>query len=171
MVLCITSQWAVAGVYKDGKPVSERTCKVAIVKMKWGKSDGADDRLVGTVRRFDLHGRGSSSISSSRLKSDAVVFTFDFFDKEGEVIDTKTFEFTLSAYGYRRSSKYYESPFCIDFPRNTDVKRIAVTSVKIKTEVSTESVTYKTLFNLTASLLRTNFALKEPKAISVSGRR
>lgn len=69
------ASYSLAAVYKEGKIVSDRNCKVEIVKMQWGKYDDELDRLIGKARRYGV-------TSVNLFFEEKIVLTFDVFNRE-----------------------------------------------------------------------------------------
>jgi hypothetical protein len=158
IVLCLISMAtlatvAPAAVYREGKAVMERDCKVAIVKMKWGKKGESTDRIIGTARLY---------VAEADL-SNYVTLTFDAFNNKAEKVKSFDVQFNLLKYGYRMMRAYAEGEFCVDFAHPEGA--ITLTLVNVKYESA--PVTYKTLFNISGKLQQTSFRLPEPKVRAV----
>lgn len=149
--LSLIAAVAVAAVYREGKTVMDKDCKVEVVKMKWGLKDEGTDRLLGTARLY---------VEDSQAY-DEVVLVFDTFDKTSEKLDTLDVSFTLKRYGYKRGRGYIEGEFCVDFAHPEGAQRITLSNVKL----ARAPVTYKMKFNISGSLSRTRFKLPEPKVM------
>jgi hypothetical protein len=143
-----------AGVYKEGKIVSDRKSDIDIVKMKWGKLDDSTDRLIGTVRVFDRRVLLNPYGYSFSL-------TFDLSNKKGQPLDSVDTTFTFKSYGYKTKGRYVEGEFCVNIPRNDEAVKAGLVNVKI----DASPAKYQTKFNISASLMRSSFALPEPKVL------
>ena len=166
---------AFGAAYKEGKTVLEKNYKVGIIKMNWGSKDKETDRLVGTVRlyitrideayspttlTFDVYSRKMVASTPPQTGPDGKPTGYSA-PPQAEKIDTIEVAFDFRKYGYRNMRTYVEGDFCVDFARNTEANRLTLCNVK----VSGETVTYQTTFNISASLLKTNFTLPEPKVV------
>lgn len=158
--------------YKDGKEVMDKTYKVDVLKMQWGTSDRATDRLTGTVRVY---------LEQDEDPYQGITLVFDVFSRKAstnevretatgqrkspkaEKIDTIEAAFDFHKFGYKRARNYIEGEFCFDFDKKADAARLQLSSVRLKGE----SVTYVTTFNMNSSLLKTNFKIAEPKVVPV----
>ena len=145
-----------AGVYKEGKIVSDKKSEVDIMKMKWGKLDDDTDRIIGTIRVYDPRVIRSPY-------SFTFVISFDMFNKQAQPLDSLDTSFTFKTYGYQTRGLYVEGEFCVDLPRNEEAVKASLVNVKI----DATPAKYQTKFNISASLMRSSFALPEPKVIPV----
>ncbi len=148
--------WVHAGVYKEGKPVSGVKSEIDILTMKWGKLDETNDRIIGTVRVINPR-------VVLQPYNYTFALTFDFFDKAGQRLDSLDTTFSFKTYGYQTKETYIEGEFCVDLATNAERRRVTLTNVKI----NSEAAKYQTKFNISASLMRTGFALPEPKLVPV----
>lgn len=156
-------------VYKEGKTVMDKDYKVDIVKMQWGIKDKETDRLIGKARlygltydaysditlTFDVYGRGSVSNDSAKVKQTGMA------SPKAEKIDTFECTFNFRKYGYKKAKEYVEGDFCVDFAKFGDAGRLELSNIK----VTRVPVTYCTKFNITSSLIKSNFQIPEPKAV------
>lgn len=160
LMLLVLATVASGALFRDGKTLmgTGQKPKVEIRDMQWGQRDATQDRLVGKFR-----------INNVLTLSDVttpISLNFDVFNASAQKTNTVAVVFTLMRYGYYWRGNYAEGEFCSDFPPSVNARRMTLTSVLY----GGESVVYQTMSDISNSMLKNNFTLREPKSIPVNQR-
>lgn len=162
MILFLLALATVASgaLFRDGKTLmgSRERAKIEIRSMQWGTRDATQDRLVGKFKINDVNAIQEITVPIS--------LNFDVYNGSAQKTNTVSVTFTLLDYGYIWRGTTAEGEFCADFPPSMDARRMTLSGVLY----GGESVVYKTMSDISNSILKSNFTLPKPKIIPVGQR-